>query len=322
MLVYATPISPLICDHPGSTSASPADTSINANSCTDFSYRYPNTPQSASGTNNWVYGYHAGLLDPTAFIAMNQQVTDSNGHFLAWWAVDFSRYWTALDAFGGHPNGEFTNYHVPPFCDAVRYQNCSAQGGLDPRSPNSPGSGSQDAVRRYVVPMGIGSTTVDINILAQKDPRTTDPAAHGTIEYVILYSGGIATTLITLNVPVNFDPNIHGAPPTSDGIPQPVYSASANNITVKGGDFVDFVIAPVSDPAFNNRTVDFGAGTFEVATIRSATIPEATTWLLVGIGLILFGVLGSGRIRLNSVSGRRCEEKRAPPDRTPTRECA
>ena len=50
-LVNATPTSPLICDRPGSTSASPGDTSINANSCTDFSYRYPNSPQPAAGAN-------------------------------------------------------------------------------------------------------------------------------------------------------------------------------------------------------------------------------------------------------------------------------
>lgn len=302
--VNATPLSPLICDHPGSTSASPANTSINANSCTDFSYRFPNTPQPATGTNNWLYGYYPGLLDPGNFMPMLQQVTGSNGHFLGWWAVDFNRYWTSLDAFGGHPNGEFTDYHNPPFCDDVRYQNCSTQGGLDPRSPNSPGSADQKAVRRYVVPVGIGGTTVDINIMAQKDPRTTDPSAHGTIEYVILYSGGVATRLIALNVPVNFDPNIQGAPPTSQGIPQPVYSASANNISVKGGDFIDFVMAPVNDPAFNNKTVDFSAGVFEVATIQSASVPEAATSLLVGIGLILVGVLRIRPSRLNRSAAR------------------
>jgi len=137
--------------------------------------------------------------------------------------------------------------------------------------------------------VGISTTTVNINILAQKDPRTTDPSAHGTIEYVILYSGGVATRLITLNVPVNFDPNIQGAPPTPMGIPQPVYSASANGIAVKGGDFIDFVMAPVNDPAFDNRSVDFSAGTFEVATIQS--VPETGTALLVGAGLVLVGLV-------------------------------
>ena len=289
MLVNATPTSPLICDRPGSTSASPADTSINANSCTDFSYRYPNNPQPATGTNNWLYGYYSSALDPAAFNLMTQQATDSNGHFLGWWAVDFNHYWTSLDAFGGHPNGEFTDLHPPPYCDAAQYQNCSPSGGLDSRSPNSPDSADQMAVRRYVVPVGIGATTVDINILAQKDPKTTSPSAHGTIEYVILYSGGIATSLITLNVPVNFDPNIQGAPPTSEGIAQPVYSASANNISVKAGDFIDFVMAPATDPAMGNKTVDFSSGTFEVATIQS--VPEGTTSLLVGAGLILVGLL-------------------------------
>src|SRR5260370_27568329 len=122
-LVNATPTSPLICDRPGSTSASQADTSINANSCTDFSYRYPNSPQPAAGTNNWLYGYYPGVLNPAAFNPMTQQVADSNGHFLGWWALDFNRYWTSLDAFGGHPNAEFTDYPAPPFCDAGRAHN-------------------------------------------------------------------------------------------------------------------------------------------------------------------------------------------------------
>jgi hypothetical protein len=288
-MVHASPTSPLICDNPGSTTASSGDTSIHANSCTDFSYRYPNSPQPATGTNNWLYGYYPGLLDPGAFTPMTQQVTDSNGHYLGFWALNFNRYWTSLDAFGGHPNGEYTDYHSPPFCDAALYQNCSSTGGLDPRSPNSPGSADQMPVRRYLVPMGIGSTTVNINILAQKDPRSTNPSAHGTIEYVILYSGGVATRLITLNVPVNFDPNIHGAPPTPQGIPQPVYSATANNVSVKAGDFIDFVMSPVNDPAFNNKSVDFSAGTFETAAIQS--VPEVATNLLVGAGLILVGLL-------------------------------
>jgi hypothetical protein len=297
MLVNATPTntSPLICADPGSRTASPADTSIHANSCTDFSYKYPNTPQPANGTNNWVYGYYAGPPDPQSFIRMTQQVTDSSGHFAGWWAADFTRYWTSLDAFGGHPNGDFTDYHKPPYCDAVLFHNCSSEGGLDPRSPDSPDSGTQEAVRRYIVPVAIESAKVDINILAQKDPRTADASAHGTIEYVILYSGGVATKLIMLSVPVNLDPNIQGAPPTSEGMPQPVYSASANNVLVKGGDFLDFVIAPVTDPAFNNKTVDFGAGVFELVTIESLALPEPVTCGLVGIGLILFGILNRFR---------------------------
>jgi hypothetical protein len=302
-VVNATPTSPLICDNPGSTTAAPSDTSINANSCTDFSYRYPNSPQPATGTNNWLYGYYPGLLDPGAFILMAQQVTDTNGHYLGFWAVNFNRYWTSLDAFGGHPNGEFTDYHNPPFCDAALYQNCSPTGGFDPRSPNSPDSADQMAVRRYVVPAGVGSTTVNIGILAQKDPRTTTPGAHGTIEYAILYSGGVATRLITLNVPVNFDPNIQGAPPTPEGIPQPVYAASANNISVKAGDFIDFVMSPVNDPAFNNKSVDFSAGTFELITIRS--VPETGTSLLVGAGLILAGLLRARPLRSGGPPRRR-----------------
>src|SRR5258708_6146274 len=111
-LVNATPTSPLICDRPGSTSASQADTSINANSCTDFSYRYPNSPQPAAGTNNWLYGYYPGMLNPAAFNPMTQQVADSNGHFLGWWAVDFTRYWTALVSYCSHPIGMLPQHNA------------------------------------------------------------------------------------------------------------------------------------------------------------------------------------------------------------------
>src|SRR5260370_16902399 len=82
-LVNATPTSPLICDLPGSTSASQADTSINANSCTDFSCRYPNSPQPASGTNNWLYGYYPTVLNPSASNPITPQVPHPNIHSLA-----------------------------------------------------------------------------------------------------------------------------------------------------------------------------------------------------------------------------------------------
>jgi len=279
-----TPISPLICSDPGSTTASPSDATIHANSCTDFSYQFPNSPQPASGTNNWLYGYYPGTLNPATFLPMTQ-VTDQSGNFAGWWAVQFNRYFTSIDAFGAHPNGLFTDYHIPPYCDQAQFQNCSATGGLDPRSPNSPDSATQDAVRRYVVPTGVGATLVDITLQVQKDPRTTDPSAHGTTNLVILYSGGVATTLITLVDPVNFNPNLPGAPPTPQGIPQPVLTASINNVLVKPGDFIDFVMAPAVDPNFNNLSVDFSAGTFQVDTIQS--VPEPVSWGLAAAGLLL-----------------------------------
>jgi len=65
------PISPLICANPGSTTATPNDTSINANSCTDFSYKSPNDQSLAS--NNWMYGFYQGTaetLDPAGFNPM------------------------------------------------------------------------------------------------------------------------------------------------------------------------------------------------------------------------------------------------------------
>lgn len=280
-----TSISPLICSDPGSTTASPSDSTIHANSCTDFSYQFPNSPQPVNGTNNWLYGYYPGTTNPATFLPMTQQVTDQNGNFVGWWAVQFNRYFTSLDAFGGHPNGDFTDLHTPPFCDQAQFQNCSPNGGEDPRSPNSPDSADQAAVRRYVVPMGVGSTLVDITIQVQKDPRTTNPSAHGTTELVILYSGGVAKTLITLPDPVNFNPNLPGAPPTPAGIPQPVLTASADNVLVKAGDVIDFVMAPAIDPNFNNLSVDFSAGTFEVDTIQS--VPEPGSWGLAPTGLLL-----------------------------------
>lgn len=286
-IASANSISPLICPNAGSTTASPTDTTINANSCTDFSYTFPNTPQPAAGTNNWQYGYYLGPINPAAFTLFPQQVTLPNGDSYGTWALDFNRYFTSLDAFGGHANGEFTDLHIPPFCDDALYQNCSPSGGIDPRSPNSPGSATQEAVRRYLVPSGVGTATLNIGIQVQKDPRTTPPSAHGTIEYVILYSGGVATTLITLADPVNFDPNIAGAPPTDQGIPQPVYSASVSNVVVKPGDVIDFVMSTMTDPNYNNQSVDFSSGTFELITIQS--VPEPATLVLVGGSLLLIG---------------------------------
>src|SRR5713101_8517171 len=68
-------ISPLICANPGSTTATPNDTTIHANSCTDFSYKSPNDQSLAS--NNWMYGFYQGTaetLDPAGFNPMLQQV--------------------------------------------------------------------------------------------------------------------------------------------------------------------------------------------------------------------------------------------------------
>jgi len=294
-IATGSPLSPLICANPGSTTASQSDTTIHANSCTDFSFQFPDSPQPAGGTNNWLYGYYLGTINPAGFIPMTQQVTDPNGNYLGFWAVQFDKYFTSLDAFGGHANGVFTDYHIPPFCNQALYQNCSPTGGLDPRSPNSPDSSDQAAVRRYVVPAAIGTTTVDINIQVQKNPETTGPSAHGTIEYAILYHDGVATSLITLNDPVNFNPNLPGTPTTTQGIPQPVLTASANNIAVSGGDFIDFVMAPVTDPNFNNQTVDFSSGTFEQITIQS--VPEPATYVLIGAGLLLLGIVRRRKIR-------------------------
>jgi uncharacterized protein (TIGR03382 family) len=293
--LHGSPVSPLICANPGSTTASQTDPTINANSCTDFSYKYTNGVQSATGANNWLYGYYPGTSNPANFIPLTQQVTDSNGNYLGWWANNFTQYWTSLDAFGGHANGIYTDYHIPPFCDPTTLQNCSPNGGPDPRSPNSPDSANQQAVRRYVVPADISTTTVDISMMVQKDPRTTDPSAHGTVDYVILYHDGVATTLINLSDPVNFDPTLAGAPSTPSGIPQPVYTGTANNIVVHGGDYIDFVMSAATDPAENNQTVDWSSGTFQLDMIHSTnsnqSTPEPATFALAGAGLLLAGLM-------------------------------
>jgi len=115
---------------------------------------------------------------------------------------------------------------------------------------------------------------------------------------VILYSGGTATILGTITDPVNFNPNLPGAPPTPQGIPQPVYSLSLNNVTVKGGDYIDFVTAP---NFVNGQSIDYSSGTFELATIQSGssiqTTPEPASCFLAGAGLVLLGLIRKDRFR-------------------------
>jgi hypothetical protein len=282
---YAVPtISSLACANPGSTKATDHDTSINANSCTDFSYGFTN-PQSTNGANNWLYGYYGGLVTaqgvvpplflPSSFHAMTPVYLDANGlpsgapptatngvHPAGWWAVDFTRYWTALDAFGGHPNSPNTDLHSAPYCNQGLYQNCGS--GYDTRGRSSPGSAEQWAVRRYVAPVAFDGF-VDIVLQVQKDPNSQGGDGDGN--YVIRYSNGVATQLGALSMPAT----------------GPVQTLVLTHVQLHAGDFLDFAIAP-------NQS-DFNDGEFQLITIKGepllVSIPEPASFALAGLGLLL-----------------------------------
>jgi hypothetical protein len=264
-----SPISPLMCSNPGSTTATQNDTTIHANSCTDFSYKSPN--DQATPTNNWMYGFYQGTaetLDPAGFNPMLQQVPQ--GQF-GWWAVDFYHLWTSLDAFGGHPNSTHTDLHPQPYCDPV-LGNCGT--GPDNNPAHSQDFAEQWAVRRYVVPIGFDGM-VNISFQVQKDYRTTSAGADGDINYVIMYSGGVATTIGTIAVPPN--PGALGGP--ADANTFPVQTLLIMNLAVHGGDVLDFVVTPNAN--------DYSDGEFQLITIQA--VPEPATILLVAGGLLVAG---------------------------------
>jgi hypothetical protein len=255
-------VSPLMCSNPGSTTATPNDTSINANSCTDFSYKSPNTQSTAS--NNWMYGFYQGALNPTGFNPMLQQVPQ--GQF-GWWAVDFDHLWTSLDAFGGHPNSTNTDLHDAPYCDPV-LGNCGS--GHDNNPAHAQDFIEQWAVRRYIVPIAFNGM-VAITLSVQKDYRTTGPDADGTTNFAILYSGGVATTIATINTPSNASALSGPAGPNTFAV-----QTMTMNVNVKGGDILDFAISPNGN--------DYSDGEFQLITIQA--IPEPSTILLVAGGLL------------------------------------
>jgi len=278
---FGNPLSPVLCDNPGSTHTNSTDNFVNANSCTDFSFVSPNNQ--ASPMSNWLYGYYGGLLGgpagtlaPSGFHAMQTmnmcsidlnghmdcgQVIDPNtGHF-GWWAVDFAKYWTSLDAFGGHANSVNTDLHDAPFC--INGQNCGS-------GPDSNPSVDQWAVKRYVVPIAFNGL-VNITIKVQKDPRTlnTSPRADGdsyTAYFVNNQNAGAVTTLNALAV--------------SAGPNDPTVYMKFSSVMVHGGDFLDFAMSP--------NASDYSDGAFELITLQS--IPEPATLLLVGAGLALTGL--------------------------------
>ena len=297
---YCTPVSPLQCANPGSTSATLNDNSVHANSCTDFSYLFPNNNNAAMvPKNNWLYGYYAynsGLLNLSnqtpSFSPLTQQVADPNnpGHFLGFWALNFNQYWTSLDAFGGHSNSTVTNLHAAPFCDQANLQNCG--NGADTRSPNSPDSANQFAVRRYEIPLTFNGT-VTITVQVQKDYRAVgagvSPNADGDFNYVLQYhngqpvlltpDGGQSSVLQT-PTPVSSLQVQNPGPNTF-----PIQTVTFTNVTVHGGDFIDFVVAPGAN--------DYSDGEFELITLTGAVqiTPEPISLLLAGSGLLLFGLL-------------------------------
>ena len=131
----------------------------------------------------------------------------------------------------------------------------------------------QWAVRRYIVPMGFDGM-VQITLSVQKDYRTTSVGADGDINYIILYSGGVPTTLGTIVSPPN--PGALGGPANQNTFP---VQTLLLNVVVHPGDILDFVIAP--------NTNDYSDGQFQLVTIQA--IPEPATLLLVGGGLLMAG---------------------------------
>jgi hypothetical protein len=278
----AAQISPLQCANPGSTTASQSDTTVHANSCTDFSY----TAGAAQATpsNNWLYGYYDGTFNPTAFTLMHEQ--DPNGAF-GFWANDFNHFWTTLDAFGGHPNSVNTDYHQAPYCDPTLVSAISPTGncgtGPDTDPAHAADFRNQWAVRRYVVPLSFNGTVV-IDLQLQKDYRTGGSRADGDLNYAMVYDNGVSTQLgAPIQTPPDLGPLQAGnAGPNTFPVQHMVYT-----VFVHGGDFIDFGISPSNN--------DFSDGEFQLITIQGVSqiqdVPEPATLSFVGSGLLLAGVL-------------------------------
>lgn len=304
------------CSNPGTGSQSSNATIINANSCVDFS-------ATVNGANNWYYGYYTSessagvvnpnstvyppILDPKTFTSMTPTpLLGNNGQilpnqYLGVWSQDFFQYFTSLDAFGGHSNGNYTDLHtintlpgqpwvwVPganSYCNfsGTGYYNCSPVGGYDPKNPNSPDDGNYWATRRYVVPSGFsGQVTIDVSSQREFDI----PSSQGYTDYILKDSNGVVTNLGSITVPGNA---------TTSQVFTDNLTASVNP-----GDFIDFVIVPAygtfSSPGGTPGSgyADFASGQYQIDTLTSSNgqvmpgIPEPTTTALVGAGLLLLG---------------------------------
>lgn len=56
------------------------------------------------GKDGWQYGYYSGVLTSNTFKLLPEYFANTDLK-TSWWHLQGSDYWTAVDAFGGHPHG-------------------------------------------------------------------------------------------------------------------------------------------------------------------------------------------------------------------------
>ncbi len=259
--------SSLMCSNPGSGSNPVTTTSINANSCTDFSYSM------VQGANDWQYGYYAlGSADPATYIPSSSSFQQMGQAFNGYYAVDFSHYWTSMDAFGAHPNSPDTDLHNPPYC-VPDPANCGTGKDNNP----SPYHVEQWAVRQFDIPSYFQGGSVNINVSGQKDPRDM-MAGQSTNILVFLDRNGTVSEVSSLLVPSNAT----------------VVSMPTLNLNLLPGDIIDFALTTtISQVNGHTYTTDYSDGTFELITLTTAA-PEPATFAMLGAGLL---ALGGWRLR-------------------------